>query len=111
MWVRDFADLCVYGRYEQLTVTAAALREDMHTEIERMLNDVIKFKIHVQQSLEQYEEFVGGEIEREVEEQQQAQEELAAAEVGAEEEEEEYVKVDRWEEDKGEGDGSMEMEE
>lgn len=33
-----------------------------------MLNDIIKFKIHVQQSLEGYEEFVAQEVEREVEE-------------------------------------------
>ena len=34
-----------------------------------MLNDVIKFKIHVQGSLEAYEEFVAQEVEREFEEQ------------------------------------------
>lgn len=34
-----------------------------------MLNDIIKFKIHIQQSLEGYEEFVAQEVEREVEEQ------------------------------------------
>lgn len=37
-----------------------------------MLNDIIKFKIHVQQSLEGYEEFVAQEVEREVEEQDAA---------------------------------------
>ncbi len=35
-----------------------------------MLNDVIKFKIHVQGSLEAYEEFVAQEVERECEEQE-----------------------------------------
>ena len=35
-----------------------------------MLNDVIKFKIHIQGSLEAYEEFVAQEVEREVEEQE-----------------------------------------
>ncbi|KAB8338725.1 hypothetical protein FH972_021670 [Carpinus fangiana] len=30
--------------YEQLTIKAAALREELHTEVERMLNDIIKFK-------------------------------------------------------------------
>lgn len=39
-----------------------------------MLNDVIKFKIHIQGSLEAYEEFVAQEVEREVEEQDQASE-------------------------------------
>ena len=37
----------------------------MHTEIEKMLNDIIKFKIHVQKSLEDYEGFVEGEVEQE----------------------------------------------
>ncbi|KAK1811206.1 kinetochore-associated Ndc80 complex subunit ndc80 [Friedmanniomyces endolithicus] len=57
--------------YEQLGIRAAALREDMHTELERMLNDVIKFKIHVQTSLVKHEGFVAQEVEREIEEQQQ----------------------------------------
>ena len=35
-----------------------------------MLNDIIKFKIHIQGSLEAYEEFVAGEVERECEEQE-----------------------------------------
>jgi hypothetical protein len=49
---------------------STALREELHTELERMLNDVIKFKIHVQGSLEAYEEFVAQEVEREWEEQE-----------------------------------------
>ena len=59
-------------RYEQLTLRSSALREELHTELERMLNDVIKFKIHVQGSLEAYEEFVAQEVERECEEQEAA---------------------------------------
>lgn len=51
--------------YEQLTLRAASLREELHTEIERMLNDVIKFKVHIQKSLEDYEQFVAEEVERE----------------------------------------------
>ena len=35
-----------------------------------MLNDIIKFKIHIQGSLEAYEEFVASEVEREFEEQE-----------------------------------------
>lgn len=35
-----------------------------------MLNDIIKFKIHVQGSLEAYEEFVASEVERECAEQE-----------------------------------------
>jgi kinetochore protein NDC80 len=55
------------NRYEQLTIRAAALREELHTEIERVLNDVIKFKIHIQKSLEEYEAFVDEEVSREYE--------------------------------------------
>ena len=53
-----------------MTLRSATLREELHTELERMLNDIIKFKIHVQQSLETYEEFVAQEVERECEEQE-----------------------------------------
>ncbi|KAI9693578.1 MAG: kinetochore-associated Ndc80 complex subunit ndc80 [Bogoriella megaspora] len=55
--------------YEQLTLKAASLREELHTEIERALNDIVKFKLHVQKSLEDYETFVSEEVERECEEQ------------------------------------------
>lgn len=53
-------------RYEQLVLRANALREELHTEIDRMLNDVIKFKIHVQKNLDDYEGFVADELEREL---------------------------------------------
>ncbi|KAL8699995.1 MAG: hypothetical protein Q9201_005690 [Fulgogasparrea decipioides] len=52
--------------YEQLTLKANALREELHTEIEKMLNDIIKFKVHVQKSLEDYEGFVVEEVEIEL---------------------------------------------
>jgi len=42
-----------------------------------MLNDIIKFKVHVQKSLEDYEQFVAEEVEKECEEQ-----EMGAMEVG-----------------------------
>ncbi|KAK5169860.1 kinetochore-associated Ndc80 complex subunit ndc80 [Saxophila tyrrhenica] len=51
--------------YEQLTLRSSALREELHTELERMLNEVIQFKIHIQGSLEAYEDFVAQEVERE----------------------------------------------
>ena len=53
-------------RYEQLVLRANSLREELHTEIDRMLNDVIKFKIHVQKNLDDYEGFVTDELEREL---------------------------------------------
>ncbi len=49
-----------------MTLRAGALREELHTEIMRMLNDVIKFKMHVQKSLEEYEEFVTEELVKEL---------------------------------------------
>ncbi|PKS12866.1 hypothetical protein jhhlp_000206 [Lomentospora prolificans] len=52
--------------YEQLTVRANALREELHTEIDRILNDVIKFKIHIQKNLDDYEGFVADELEKEL---------------------------------------------
>ncbi|KAK3303469.1 HEC/Ndc80p family-domain-containing protein [Chaetomium strumarium] len=52
--------------YEQLTLRANALREELHTETMRMLNDVIKFKMHIQKSLEEYESFVADELEKEL---------------------------------------------
>lgn len=42
------------------------MREDLHTEIEKILNDVIKFKVHVQQNLENYEGFVDQEVKAEL---------------------------------------------
>ncbi|CAI4219438.1 unnamed protein product [Parascedosporium putredinis] len=52
--------------YEQLTVRANALREELHTGIDRILNDVIKFKIHIQKNLDDYEGFVADELEKEL---------------------------------------------
>ena len=45
---------------------ASAVREELHTEIDRILNDVIKFKIHVQRNLDDYEGFVADELEKEL---------------------------------------------
>ncbi|OHF00306.1 HEC/Ndc80p family protein [Colletotrichum orchidophilum] len=52
--------------YEQLVLRANSLREELHTEIDRMLNDVIKFKIHVQKNLDDYEGFVADEVQAEL---------------------------------------------
>lgn len=52
--------------YEQLTFHANALREELHTDIEKMLNDIIKFKVHIQKNLEDYEAFVSEELEQEL---------------------------------------------
>ncbi|KAL1971209.1 hypothetical protein VTN77DRAFT_161 [Rasamsonia byssochlamydoides] len=52
--------------YEQLALRANALREELHTGVESMLNDVIRFKVHIQKSLEDYENFVVDEVEQEL---------------------------------------------
>lgn len=52
--------------FEQLTLRANSLREELHTEIEKILNDVIKFKVHIQQNLENYEAFVDQEVKAEL---------------------------------------------
>ena len=49
-----------------MVLRADALREELHTEIERMLNDIVKFKLHIQKSLEDYEGFVVEEVEKEL---------------------------------------------
>lgn len=54
------------NRHEQLTLRTNALREELHTEIDKMLNEVIKFKIHVQKNLDDYESFVTDEVEDEL---------------------------------------------
>ena len=59
----------MYTRYEQLQLRANALREELHTEIERMLDDIVRFKLHVQKSLEEYEQFIADEVEKSCEEQ------------------------------------------
>jgi kinetochore protein NDC80 len=56
----------MFARYEQLTLKANALREELHTEVEKMLNDIIKFKVHIQKNLEDYEGFVVEEVEQEL---------------------------------------------
>lgn len=55
-----------YVRCEQLTLHSIALREDLHTKTERILNDIIKFKVHIQKSLEDLEGLVVEEVEREL---------------------------------------------
>ena len=56
-------------RYEQLILKANALRHELHTEIERMLDDIVRFKLHIQRSLEEYEQFIADEVEKSCEEQ------------------------------------------
>ncbi|KXS98450.1 hypothetical protein AC578_8051 [Pseudocercospora eumusae] len=64
--------------YEQLTFRAAELREELHTELERMIKYVVDFKIHIQQKLEEYEDFVAVELEHEFKEAEEAEAGLEA---------------------------------
>ena len=63
---RNSRDADCPPRFEQLTLRANTLREELHTEIEKILNDVIKFKVHIQQNLENYEAFVDQEVKAEL---------------------------------------------
>ncbi|KAH7088548.1 HEC/Ndc80p family-domain-containing protein [Paraphoma chrysanthemicola] len=62
-------EMAVNIEYEQLQLRANSLREELHTEIERMLDDIVRFKLHVQKNLEDYEQFIADEVERSCEEQ------------------------------------------
>ncbi|KAF2661235.1 HEC/Ndc80p family protein-like protein [Lophiostoma macrostomum CBS 122681] len=62
-------EMAVNIEFEQLTLRANSLREELHTEIERMLDDIVRFKLHVQRSLEEYEQFIADEVEKSCEEQ------------------------------------------
>lgn len=59
--------------HEQLVLRANALREELHTGIESLLNDVIRFKVHVQKGLEDYESFVVDEVEHELGEEEEVE--------------------------------------
>jgi kinetochore protein NDC80 len=54
-----------------MTFRAAELREELHSEMERILKYVVDFKLHVQVSLENYEEFVAKEEEKELREREE----------------------------------------
>ncbi|EKG19825.1 Kinetochore protein Ndc80 [Macrophomina phaseolina MS6] len=60
--------------YEQMTHRATEIREQLHTEVERMLSDVVKWKINLQTQLENYEEFVQQSVDQEAAEAQNARE-------------------------------------
>lgn len=45
------------------------MRKTLAAELERMLNDVVQFKLHIQSELEKYEEVATLEAEKEIAEQ------------------------------------------
>lgn len=53
-------------RFEQLTHHTTTLRHELRNEIERILQESVKFKMHIQKGLEDYEGFVVEEVEAEL---------------------------------------------
>ncbi|KAF8460367.1 HEC/Ndc80p family-domain-containing protein [Kalaharituber pfeilii] len=48
--------------YDQLEHAADALRQELHGEVERALSDIIKFKVHIQEGLGEYEKRLEDEV-------------------------------------------------
>lgn len=55
--------VCWEGMQEQ----AGLVREELHGGVEKMLEEVVRFKLHIQKSLEEWERGVTEEVERELE--------------------------------------------
>lgn len=47
--------------YDQMVHQCEQQREKLHSEVERIINDIVNFKVHIQKSLEDYEEVTGRE--------------------------------------------------
>lgn len=52
--------------WEGMREEAARVREELHGGVERVLEEVIRFKVHVQRGLEEFEGWVGEEVEGEL---------------------------------------------
>lgn len=52
--------------WESMREEAARVREELHSGVERCLEDVIRFKVHIQKGLEEFEGWVGEEVEVEL---------------------------------------------
>ncbi|KAL2408687.1 putative kinetochore protein ndc80 [Exophiala dermatitidis] len=52
--------------WESMREEAARVREELHSGVERCLEDVIRFKVHIQKGLEEFEGWVGEEVELEL---------------------------------------------
>jgi kinetochore protein NDC80 len=52
--------------WESMREEAAKVREDLHGNVERLLEEVIRFKVHIQRGLEEFEGWVGEEVEGEL---------------------------------------------
>ena len=52
--------------WEQMQDEAGQIREQLHADVEKMLEEVVNFKVHVQKGLEEFENTVGMEVEEEL---------------------------------------------
>jgi kinetochore protein NDC80 len=52
--------------WESMREEAGRVREELHGQVERALEEVIRFKVHVQKGLEEFEGWVGEEVEAEL---------------------------------------------
>ena len=48
--------------WDQLQHAVDALRQELHGEVERALNDIIKFKVHIQEGLGEFEKRLEEEV-------------------------------------------------
>lgn len=48
--------------YDRFSHAAGAVRDQLHSNTKRIVEDVIDFKVHVQKNLSEYEERVEGEL-------------------------------------------------
>lgn len=48
--------------WDQLQHATDALRQELHGEVERALNDIIKFKVHIQEGLVEFEKRLEEEV-------------------------------------------------
>ena len=71
----DQIEMEVQVAWEAMQADCAALRDRLHRGVEAALEDVVRFKVRIQKGLEEFEDWVGAEVERELldEEQQQQQ--------------------------------------
>ena len=52
--------------WESMREEAGRVREQLHAGVERALEEVIRFKVHIQKGLEEFEGWVGDEVEAEL---------------------------------------------
>ena len=61
-------------QWERMQGEAGSLRERLHRGVEAVLDEVVRFKVRVQRGLEEFEGWVGDEVEGELLEEQREEE-------------------------------------